>query len=164
MQRVLIVEDNPDMLAILRDLLSRDYGLTWSNPKKLSESLGINQGVDLALDDSTQTIVATWRQIADTNQADAIVFARSDDGGQTWSKPGTVWTAPAGGFFDQDTSAVQFRTRSMPSIVHDGAAFHVFWSARGFAPSADDARIVVSSSRDGRAWSAPAATAACGMI
>jgi hypothetical protein len=138
-------------------LFSRDYGLTWSNPKKLSESLGINQGVDLAVDDATNTIVATWRQIADTNQTDAIVSARSDDGGQTWSKPAVVWTAPAGAFFDQDTSAVQFRTRSMPSIVHDGGAFHLFWSARGFAPNADDARIVVSSSRDGRTWSAPAA-------
>ena len=28
--------------------LSKDYGLTWTAPKKLSESLGINQGTDLA--------------------------------------------------------------------------------------------------------------------
>ena len=85
------------------------------------------------------------------------MVARSDDGGQTWGKPKVVWTAPAGAFFDQDTSAVQFRTRSMPSLVHDGAAFHVFWSARGFASNPDDARIVESSSRDGRTWSNPAA-------
>lgn len=136
---------------------SRDYGLTWSNPKKLSESLGINQGADLAMDDATSTIVATWRQVADTNQADSIVVARSDDGGQTWGKAKTVWTAPAGGFFDQETSAVQFRTRSMPSVVHDGTAFHAFWAARGFAPNPDDARIVVSSSRDGLSWSSPVA-------
>ena len=135
---------------------SRDYGASWSSPKKLSESLGINQGVDLAVDDATNTIVATWRQVADTNQADGMVVARSDDGGQTWGKPKVVWTAPAGGFFDQDTSAVQFRTRSMPSIVHDGGAFHMFWSARGFAANPDDARIVVSTSRDGRTWSNPA--------
>ena len=138
---------------------SRDYGLTWSSPKKLSESLGVNQGMDLAVDDLTNTIVATWRQIADTNQGDAIAFSRSDDGGQTWSKAKALWTAPAGAFFDQETSAVQFRTRSMPSIVHDGAAFHAFWSARGFAANPDDARIVVSSSRDGRNWSTPAAIA-----
>ena len=43
----------------------------------------------------------------------------------------------------------------MPSIVHDGTAFHAFWSARGFASNPDDARIVVSSSRDGRTWSNP---------
>jgi hypothetical protein len=139
---------------------SRDYGLSWSSPQKLSESLGINQGVDLAVDDATNTIVATWRQVADTNQADSIVVARSDDGGQTWGKAKIVWTAPAGRFFDQDTSAVQFRTRSMPSVVHDGAAFHAFWSARGFAANPDDARIVVSSSRDGRTWSNPVAVAA----
>ena len=115
---------------------SRDYGLTWSSPKKLSESLGINQGVDLAFDDATSTMIATWRQVADTNQGDSIAFARSTDGGQTWSKPKTLWTPlTAGMFFDQDTAGVQFRTRSMPSIVHDGAAFHIFWSARGFASS-----------------------------
>jgi hypothetical protein len=135
---------------------SSDYGLTWSSPKKLSESLGINQGVDLAVNDATNAMVAIWRQVADTNQADAMVVARSDDGGKTWGKAKIVWTAPAGRFFDQETSAVQFRTRSMPSLVHDGTAFHAFWSARGFASNPDDARIVVSSSRDGQTWSNPA--------
>ncbi len=140
------------------ETFSRDYGVTWSSPKKLSASLGINQGVDLAVDDATNTLVATWRQLADTNNGDAIVSARSSDGGQSWSKPQVIWTAPAAGaFFDQDTSAVQFRTRAMPSIVQDGGAFHTFWSARGFAANPDDARIVVSSSRDGRTWSAPVA-------
>lgn len=135
---------------------SKDYGLTWSGPKKLSESLGINQGSDLAVDDASNTVIATWRQVTDGNQADAIVFARSTDGGQTWSRAQVMWSAPIGGFFDQDTSSVQFRTRSMPSIVHDGSAFHAFWSARGFAGHPDDARIVRSSSRDGRQWSNPA--------
>lgn len=136
---------------------SKDYGLTWSNPNKLSESLGVNQGSDLAVDNSTNTIVAMWRQVSDANEPSAIVAARSTDGGQTWSKAQAVWVAPAGGFFDQDTSSLQFRTRSMPSIVHDGQAFHAFWSARGFAANPDDARIVRSSSRDGLTWSAPVA-------
>jgi hypothetical protein len=134
---------------------SKDYGLTWSSPKKLSESLGVNQGSDVAVDDASNTIVVTWRQVKDTNQPDAMVFVRSADGGLTWTKAQVLWTAPTGGFFDQDTSALQFRTRSMPSIVHDGRAFHVFWSARGFAENPDDARIVRSSSRDGRQWSNP---------
>jgi HYR domain len=135
-------------------LFSNDYGMTWSNATKLSESLGINQGVDLAVHGSTA--VAAWRQVADTNQADGIVFVRSANGGATWSKPEVLWSPPAPGrFFDQDTTALQFRTRSMPAIVHDGVAFHAFWSARGFAPHPDDARIVVSSSRDGRQWNGP---------
>jgi len=139
------------------ETFSRDYGLTWSNPSKLSESLGINQGVDLAADDATGTVVATWRQLPDTNNGDAIVFSRSGDGGKTWSKAQPVWTAPPGAFFDQDTSSVQFRTRAMPSIVQDGSAFHIFFAARGFSPNPDDARIVVSSSRDGSTWSSPVA-------
>ena len=133
-------------------LLSEDYGRTWTSPRKLSESLGMNQGVDISV--AGTTVVAAWRQVADTNQQDGIVFARSGDGGQTWSKPAVLWSGP-GRFFDQDTSPVQFRTLSMPSVLHDGNAFHAFWSARGFAAHPDDARIVVSSSRDGRNWSAP---------
>ncbi|HET7696008.1 MAG TPA: HYR domain-containing protein [Vicinamibacterales bacterium] len=135
---------------------SKDYGTSWSSPKKLSESLGVNQGSDIAVDDATSTIVVIWRQVADTNEPNSMVVARSTDGGQTWSKAQAMWTPPAGfGFFDQDTSSLQFRTRSMPSIVHDGRAFHAFWSARGFAANPDDARIVRSSSRDGRTWSSP---------
>lgn len=137
-------------------LMSSDYGLTWTAPRKLSESLGTNQGVDLAV--AGTTVVAAWRMVADTNQPDAIAFARSTDGGRTWSKPAIIWTA-SGRFFDQDTSGVQFRTLSMPSVVHDGNAFHAFFAARGFAANPDDARIVVSSSRDGRSWSAPIAIA-----
>ena len=133
-------------------LLSDDYGRTWTSPRKLSESLGMNQGVDLSV--AGATVVAVWRQVANTNQQDAMVFARSADGGRTWTRPAVLWMGP-GRFFDQNTSAVQFRTLSMPSVVHDGTAFHAFWSARGFAAHPDDARIVVSSSRDGRNWSAP---------
>ena len=126
---------------------SKDYGLTWSSPKKLSASLGFNQGVDLAVDDATDTVIAVWRHVADGNEPDAMAFSRSTDGGQTWSKPTALWTPAPNSFFDQDTSAIQFRTRSMPSIVHDGQAFHAFWSARGFAAHPDDARIVRSSVR-----------------
>ncbi len=137
-------------------LMSTDYGRTWSNPKKLSESIGINQGIDIAV--GGNTVVATWRRIKDGNEPDAIMFARSTDGGKTWSKASVI---PSNGlFFDQDSSDLQFRTRSMPSIVHDGKAFHVFWSARGKSASPEDtlkvdARVVVSTSTtDGASWPA----------
>ena len=133
---------------------SNDYGLNWSSALKVSESLGTNQGADVAAFGSTVLVV--WRQVADNNQSDAIVFALSADGGQTFSKAEVLWSGQ-GRFFDQNTSELQFRTLSMPSIVHDGSAFSVFFSARGFANNgfSDDARIVVSTSRDGRQWSSP---------
>lgn len=134
-------------------LMSQDYGASWSTPNKLSESLGINQGVDLAA--TGLTVVATWRQVGDNNQPDAIMVARSTDAGKTWSRPAAIWIG-SGRFFDQDTTAVQFRTLSMPATIHDGSAFHTFFAARGFASHPDDARIVVSSSRDGASWTAPA--------
>ena len=144
--------------ASIYNMYSDDYGQSWSNPKKLSASLGANQGVDIGVDDATGTVITTWRQIADNNQADAIIFSRSTNKGATWSQAQPLWTAPAAGrFFDQDTSIFQFRTLSMPTIVHDGIAFHTYFSARGFSDShPDDARIVVSNSINGGvSWSAP---------
>ncbi len=122
-------------------LMSADYGRTWSNPKKLSESVGINQGIDFAV--GGNTVVATWRRIKDGNEPDAIMFARSTDGGKTWSKASVL---SLGTFFDQDSSDLQFRTRSMPSIVHDGTAFHVFWAARGKSASRRNAESMPASS------------------
>jgi len=142
--------------ASIYNMYSDDYGQTWSNGKKLSASLGANQGVDMSVDDATGTVITSWRQIADNNQADAIIFSRSTNKGQTWSSAQPVWTAPAGRFFDQDTDTFRFRSLSMPAIVHDGTAFHVYFSARGFSNSSpDDARIVVSNSANGLSWSAP---------
>src|SRR5262245_54070841 len=141
--------------AALYHVYSDDYGQTWSNPKKLTASLGSNQGVDLAADDATGTVIAAWRQVADNNQSDGMMFSRSTNSGQTWSAAQPLWTAPgAGRFFDQDTANFQFRTLSMPSILHDGTAFHTYFSARGFSNgSLDDARIVVSNSTNGLSWS-----------
>lgn len=132
---------------------STDYGATWSNPAKLSESIGINQGIDFASDG--QVLVAVWRRVRDTNEPDAIMVARATDG--RWSRARVL---SLGRFFDQETTAFQFRTRSFPSVVHDGRAFHAFWSARGvstFPGAQDDARVVVASSLDGSTWTPPIA-------
>jgi hypothetical protein len=132
---------------------STDYGATWSNPAKLSESVGINQGIDFASDG--QVLVAVWRRVKDVNEPDAMMVARYANG--RWSRARVL---ALGRFFDQETSDVQFRTRSFPNVVHDGQAFHAFWSARGIAtfPGAqDDARVVVASSPDGQTWTPPIA-------
>src|SRR5262249_1385177 len=143
--------------AALYHVFSDDYGQSWSNPKKLTASLGSNQGIDLAVDDATGTLIAAWRQVADNNQSDGMMFARSTNSGQTWGAAQPLWTAPgAGRFFHQDPNLFQFRTLSMPSVLHDGTAFHAYFSARGFSNSSpDDARIVVSNSSNGLLWSAP---------
>lgn len=138
---------------------SRDWGRSWSQPSKLSESLGTNQGIELAV--AGNTVVAVWRRMADRNERPAIMVARSTNGGASWSRAVELWRPGARqGFFDQDTTALQFRTRSLPTIVYDGRAFHAFWAARGIAGVAAGvsplaSRIVVASSRDGVSWEGP---------
>ncbi|MEW6319979.1 MAG: right-handed parallel beta-helix repeat-containing protein [Acidobacteriota bacterium] len=65
--------------------------------------------------------------------------------------------------FDQGTSIFSFRTNAYPTMVVDGdQRVYVAWSERGFAaarpdPISGDARIVMSTSLDGRTFSAPRA-------
>ena len=84
-------------------------------------------------------------------RADAIAFSRSDDGGQTWSKAKTLWAAPGRPFLRSGhvgaCSSARARCRrsctTAPPSTRSGRR-------AGFATNPDDARIVVSSSRDGR--------------
>jgi hypothetical protein len=67
---------------------STDHGKTFSTPIKISEGVLDNQFADIAVT-SDGTIYVTWRQI-ETNrskQDDAVVFAKSTDGGRTFTKP-----------------------------------------------------------------------------
>ncbi len=63
---------------------SSDYGITWSNPIKLTESLNLNQGVSLSA--MGNKMIAVWRQVADSNNGHNIAYALSNDGGNKWGK------------------------------------------------------------------------------
>ncbi|MGB5210434.1 MAG: HYR domain-containing protein [Gammaproteobacteria bacterium] len=137
-----------------------DYGNTWSNPTKLTETLNLNQGVSLSA--MGNKMIAVWRQVADSNNGHNIAYALSNDRGNKWGKAKVL----ADSFcpFDQTTSVGSFRTTSFPVITNDGNNFQVFFAARGFAPEAGDnscangaARIVMSTSATGNNWSAPVA-------
>lgn len=139
---------------------SSDYGNTWSNPTKLTETLNLNQGVSLSA--MGNKMIAVWRQVADSNNGHNIAFAISNNRGGSWGKAKIL----AQDFcpFDQPTSVASFRTTSFPVITNDGSDFQVFWAARNFAPEASDnscltgsARIVMSTSSTGNSWSAPVA-------
>ncbi len=136
---------------------SLDCGKTCSNPIKISESNGINQGTNLAIDSVSGAIYVTWRRFATSSQPDAIMIAKSTDFGKTFPSKNTKELATIAPF-DQGTSATQFRTNALPTIaVSVDAAnvrrIHVGWAQRD--ASTGDARIVLSTSADGAVWSAP---------
>jgi hypothetical protein len=136
---------------------SLDCGKTWGSPTKVSEGNSINQGTALAIDPQTGAVYVAWRRFATPSQSDAVLIARSTDGGQTFPNSQTRQIATIVPF-DQGTTGTSFRTNALPTIavsVAGGASrVHVAWSQRS-APGAD-ARIVVSTSANaGASWTAP---------
>lgn len=100
---------------------------------------------------------------------DGIVVTRSTDGGRRFSKPTPIVTLPAfnaaqlnnsTSFFDESTlptngGGPEMRTLAFPSMAVDGCGqVYVAWSQRD-PQSMGDARIMMSTSTDGRNWSAP---------
>src|SRR6185503_3678885 len=82
---------------------SLDCGKTWSSPLKLSESNGINQGTNMAIDPASGAIYVAWRRFATSSQPDAIVIAKSTDFGKTFPSKNTKDVATIAPF-DQGTS------------------------------------------------------------
>lgn len=97
---------------------------------------------------------------AATPYPDAVLVARSDDAGQSFSVPLQVAAVSP---FDQGTSEYSFRTNAYPTMAVDetGRAY-LAWATRGLAtstanpdPVAGDARIVATTSKDGTTWTTP---------
>ena len=144
---------------------SQDCGATWSKPTKLSESNSVNQGTIIVVDPSSAnnaaaTIYVAWRRFSTSSQPDALMIAKSTDGGNTFSKaiqavtfPATCsTTAPAlaGCAFDQGTTTASFRTSAFPALtVDDTGRVYLAWSQR---QASGDARILMQVSADGMNW------------
>ena len=130
---------------------STDCGATWSKAVALSDAT-VNQGASLAIDPATGTLYIAWRRFATKDQLDAIMVVKSTDGGQTFSQPVVVGTINA---FDQGTTSFSFRTNAYPTIAVDGSGrVYIAWAERGagLPISGGDARIVMTTSRDGIGW------------
>ena len=148
---------------------SADCGATWGHPVKLSESNSVNQGTIIVVDpssanDGAATIYVAWRRFVTSSQPDAMMIAKSTDGGQTFSKAIAAVSFPSncspntavtGCPFDQSESASEFRTNAFPALtVDDARRVYMAWSQR---QDNGDARITMQVSADGLNWgSAPA--------
>ena len=146
---------------------SSDCGKTFTKNIKLSESNSINQGTIAVIDPSSSgqpaaTVYVAWRRFATSSQPDAIVIAKSVDGGNTFTKaidvvdfPGSCATAPtgAGCTLDQGLSAGggTFRTNTYPAMAVDKSGrVYVAWTQR---QANGDAKIMMAVSADGVTWS-----------
>lgn len=143
---------NDELHGAIMFARSLDCGITWSTPAQIAPATSTNQGATIAIDPNTGSVYVAWRRFASATDADAIMFSKSADGGQTFTAP--VVASPILPF-DQPTSSVSFRTNSYPTMAVDGAGLiYLAWAQRSIGP-AGDARIVVSTSAGGLTWSAP---------
>ena len=131
---------------------SLDCGATFSQPTQISDRTQINQGSVAAIDPNTGDIYVAWREFLSSAQPDAILVTKSTDFGASFSDPVTVARITP---FDQSTSSTRFRTNAYPAMTVDAdGRVYIAWSQRNVGPYGD-ARIVISSSSDGRRWTAP---------
>jgi hypothetical protein len=131
---------------------STNCGATWERPIKLSESQHVNQGTIIAVSPKDGKIYVAWRRYKSQSETDAIMICTSNDLGSTFSKPIEVATIYP---FDQYTDDYSFRTSAFPALAVDqNGIVYVAWSDRNYMPD-KDARIVITSSKDGINWSAP---------
>ena len=141
---------------------SRDCGVSWDNPTKLSESSSINQGAVISVGPDGAVYVA-WRRFAAGSDGDAILFAKSTDFGQTFPKASVVAPAVGDPSFDQASDPTQspdqtaFRINGYPTLVVSASGeVHLTWAEKPAAGGS--ARVVRATSTDGgNTWSAPAA-------
>jgi hypothetical protein len=155
---------------------SSDCGVTWSKPVQLSQSNTLNQGSivvvaptydednDNDTDPEDAIVYVAWRRFNAGGKSDALMVAKSSDGGETFSKavvavnfPSSCGTSPQGigCAFDQGETGTEFRTNAYPALtVDDQGRVYLAWSQR---QATGDGRIVMQVSRDGLNWPGPPA-------
>jgi hypothetical protein len=135
-----------------------DCGRTYTNAYKMSEEIGLSQGITVAQKMGTQTICAAWRKGTDPQVPEGISVACSNDGGMSYAKAKlAAQICPV----DWNTSPYRFRTRTAPTLAADASRFYLGFAVRPGTPAACvtnsvGSRIVVTTSTTGSTWSTPA--------
>jgi uncharacterized protein YjbI with pentapeptide repeats len=116
-------------------LASDDGGATWPIKSNIAEGVEINQSVSIGTRNWGQEVLIVWRRFSDNNDTSAIMYAKSTDGGVTYSK-GQVLTEICA--FDQFTGPARFRTTTSPVVVSTGGDtangdFAVYFASRNDA-------------------------------
>lgn len=137
---------------------STDCGRTWK-VRPISNNQTKSQGATIAIDYRDGTVYLFWRQFkSGNNKPDGLWFAKSTDGGATFSKPSSV-AIPITPFdqlrnADPTGASLRFRTNALPSATVDSQG-NVHVVLAGVASG--QARIMRTvSTNGGKSWSTPA--------
>jgi len=154
-----------DYDAVLR--YSTNYGQNWSTSINLSSGLSsyLNQGANVQTGPNGE-VYATWTVYIGSNVndgEDGIGFAKSTDGGVTWSSPTYVYQQTNFGIRTGSlTGGKGIRCNSFPSMAvdrsggPDNGTIYICWTQRGVSPAGGDPDIVLVKSTDGgTTWSSP---------
>ena len=118
---------------------------------KLSESFAINQGAAIGVDPTSPNVYVVWRQFTPDN----VLFAKSTDGGRTFTKAELLPTLTGVPLFEQSTTPNTFRTKAYPSVAVDqNGTLHVAIAAR-VGPQGDSRIVVTSLLRGATGWTPP---------
>jgi hypothetical protein len=102
---------------------STDHGQTFSTPMKIAMAVANVQGTSIAIAPDG-TVYVAWRQFAERQAGlgDAIIFSKSTDGGQTFTRPATIApvTVPydSSDVYDDGTSAGDCGDTSLGVVLH----------------------------------------------
>jgi hypothetical protein len=157
---------------------SANCGLTLAEPAtKLSEGFPLGSGTAIAVNPTNPNdIYVVWRQIRNSKQADAILFARSTDGGRSFTKANPVPGLGEGVYapFDQNTTSPAigsltqtFRTVGFPAVTFGDDGF--LYLAVSQVPGGPlgtlggaQARITLTRTNNGTTWETPVAVVGTG--
>ncbi len=147
---------------------SSNYGQNWSSSINLSSGLStsyLNQGANVQTGLNGE-VYATWTVYIGSNVndgEDGIGFARSTDGGVSWSAPIYVYQQTNFGIRTTSLSGGKgIRCNSFPSMAVDRSGgsnngnIYIVWAQRGVSPAGIDPDVVMSKSTDGgTTWASP---------
>jgi len=148
---------------------STNFGQTWSSAVNLSSTLNPGshaQGVNVQTGPNGEVYVAFAIYDNWPSGEDAIGFAKSTDGGVTWTKSRIYGALTPNGNFNfgirGNIKPTSIRVASFPSMAVDRSGgpnngyIYITWPQRGVTPAGTDPDIVMIRSTDGgTTWSSP---------
>lgn len=145
---------------------STNFGQTWSAAINISNNLSsyLNQGVNIQTGPNGEVYViwAVYIGSSVTDGEDGIGFAKSTNGGVSFSAPSYIYQTTNFGIRGTLSSKSGIRVSSFPSAAVDRTGgprngwIYVTWPQRTVAPAGSDPDIVtVRSTNGGTTWSTP---------